>query len=124
MGVKVPFTSTPVQKVHVRPYVFNAHNTAEVQRELKRMIEQEIVKRVQITPDQFVSLLLLITNSDLTKRPILNVSEINSDYLPKLNFKMETLAVVLPLINKGDWFTSWDLRKGFFNIYIVRSFIN
>jgi hypothetical protein len=31
---------------------------------------------------------------------------------------METLAVVLPLINKGDWFTSWDLRKGFFNIYI------
>jgi hypothetical protein len=31
---------------------------------------------------------------------------------------METLTVVLPLINRGDWFTSWDLRKGFFNIYI------
>jgi hypothetical protein len=31
---------------------------------------------------------------------------------------METLTTVLPLIERGDWFTSWDLRKGFFNIYI------
>jgi hypothetical protein len=31
---------------------------------------------------------------------------------------METLAAVLPLIERGDWFTSWDLHKGFFNIYI------
>ncbi len=30
---------------------------------------------------------------------------------------METLAVLLRLINRGDWFTSWDLWKGFFNIY-------
>jgi hypothetical protein len=31
---------------------------------------------------------------------------------------METLTTVLPLIEHGDWFTSWDIRKGFFNIYI------
>ncbi len=82
------------------------------------MLEQEIVKKVPVLPDQFVSPLFLATNSDLTKRPILNVNEINTDYLPKLHFKMETLAIVLPLINRNDWFTSWDLRKGFFNIFI------
>jgi hypothetical protein len=82
------------------------------------MLEQDIVRPVSIQPDQFVSPLFLATNSDQTKRPILNVNEINADYLPKLHFKMETLAVVLPLINRNDWFTSWDLRKGFFNIYI------
>jgi hypothetical protein len=118
MGVRIPFTAPPVQKVSVRPYAFNESDKAEIQRELNWMLEQEIVKPVEKMTDQFVSPLFLATNSDLTKRPILNVSEINSDYLPKLHFKMETLAVVLPLINKGDWFTSWDLRKGFFNIYI------
>jgi hypothetical protein len=118
LGVKLPFTATPVQKRPTRQYQFNEHDTAEVRRELNWMLEQEIVKPVTVQEGQFVSPLFLATNSDLTKRPILNVNEINSDYLPKLHFKMETLAVVLPLINKYDWFTSWDLRKGFFNIYI------
>ncbi len=86
------------------------------------MLEQEIVKPVPVAPDQFVSPLFLATNTDGTKRPILNVKEINEVYLPKLHFKMETLAVVLPLINKNDWFTSWDLRKGFFNIHIHPDF--
>ncbi len=118
MGVKIPFTSTPVQKTRVPQYVFNNHDMDEVRRELAWMLDQQIVKKVSPQPDQFVSPLFLATNADLTKRPILNVKEINTDYLPKLHFKMETLAVVLPLIKKGDWFTSWDLRKGFFNIYI------
>jgi hypothetical protein len=118
LGVEIPFTQPPVQRRVPYQYQFNQHDMAEVRRELKWMLEQQIVKPVPVEPGQFVSPLFLATNSDLTKRPILNVSEINSDYLPKLHFKMETLAVVLPLINQGDWFTSWDLRKGFFNIYI------
>ncbi len=64
------------------------------------MLEQKIVKPVAIQPGQFVSPLFLATNTDLTKRPILNVKEINEEYLPKLHFKMETLSIVLPLINK------------------------
>ncbi len=99
LGVKLPFTATPVQKRPMRQYQFNEHHTAEVRRELRWMLDQEIVKPVPIQEGQFVSPLFLATNTDLTKRPILNVNEINSDYLPKLHFKMETLAVVLPLIN-------------------------
>jgi hypothetical protein len=118
LGVEIPFTAPPVQRNRPHQYQFNQHDTQEVRRELAWMLEQEIVRPVTVQPGQFVSPLFLATNTDLTKRPILNVSEINSDYLPKLHFKMETLAVVLPLINEGDWFTSWDLRKGFFNIYI------
>jgi hypothetical protein len=80
------------------------------------MLEQEII--VEVTPQehQFVSPFFLATNNDGSKRPILNVKTINKNFLPKLHFKMETLTSVLPLINRGDWFTSWDVRKGFFNI--------
>ena len=35
---------------------------------------------------------------------------------------METLKSVLPLVNKNDWFCSWDVRKGFFNIPIHPDF--
>jgi hypothetical protein len=122
LGVEIPFTATPVQRSVPFQYQFNEHDTNEVRRELKWMLEQNIVKPVTVQPGQFVSPLFLATNTDLTKRPILNVKEINEEYLPKLHFKMETLSIVLPLINRGDWFTSWDLRKGFFNIYIHPAF--
>jgi hypothetical protein len=122
MGVEIPFTTTPIQRTTPFQYKFDQRETEEVRRELKWMLEQEIVKPVPVQPGQFVSPLFLATNSDLTRRPILNVKQINVEYLPKLHFKMETLAVVLPLIKRGDWFTSWDLRKGFFNIYIHPSY--
>ncbi len=118
LGVEIPFSSTPVQRSVPFQYQFSQQDADEVRKELNWMLEQEIVKPVPVTPGQFVSPLFLATNHDLTKRPILNVKEINVEYLPKLHFKMETLAIVLPLIKRGDWFTSWDVRKGFFNIYI------
>jgi hypothetical protein len=86
------------------------------------MVDQKIVTRVKPCPGQIVSPFFLATNKDLTKRPILNVKEINKNNLPRLHFKMETLAKVLPLIRRNDWFTSWDVRKGFFNIAIHPEF--
>jgi hypothetical protein len=118
MGVEIPFLAPPIQRRPCIQYNFNESDASEVRREIQWMLEQKIVRKVEVKPDQFVSPFFLATNADKTKRPILNVNEINEDFLPKLHFKMETLAVVLPLINRGDWFTSWDLRKGFFNIYI------
>jgi hypothetical protein len=46
------------------------------------------------------------------------VKEINEKFLPKLHFKMETLQTILPLIRRFDWFGSWDLKKGYFNVAI------
>jgi hypothetical protein len=77
---------------------------------------------VQPSKDQFVSPFFLVTNKDATRRPILNVRTINREFLPKQHFKMETLALILPLIKKGEWFASWDLRKGYFNIALHPDF--
>jgi hypothetical protein len=35
---------------------------------------------------------------------------------------METLQLILPLIRRFDWFGSWDLRKGYFNIAVHPNF--
>ncbi len=122
LGAQMPFTSEPVQQFKPEPYRLNAADHALVKKEVEWMLDQKIITRVQTQGNQVVSPFFLATNKDGTKRPILNVKEINKNNLPKLHFKMETLALVLPLICRGDWFTSWDVRKGFFNIAIHPKF--
>ena len=118
----MPFTSTPTQSFVPQPYPFSKADQKEVRLAIQEALEQNIVVPVEVLPGQFVSPLFLAKNKDGTKRPILNVKDINENFLPKLHFKMETLKAVLPLINKGDYFCSWDLRKGFFNVAIHPDF--
>ncbi len=118
----MPFTSIPAQLEIPEPYHLNELDQKLVREEVQWMVDQRIVTKVQPDPTQVVSPFFLATNKDQTKRPILNVKEINKNHLPKLHFQMETLAKVLPLIRKNDWFTSWDIRKGFFNIAIHPEF--
>jgi hypothetical protein len=77
---------------------------------------------VEKCDDQFVSPFFLVTNSDGSLRGILNVKTLNMDYLQTQKFKMETLLKVLPLIRKGDWFGSWDIRKGYYNVAVHPEF--
>jgi hypothetical protein len=35
---------------------------------------------------------------------------------------METVLKVLPLIREGDWFGSWDVRKGYYNVAVHPAF--
>jgi hypothetical protein len=86
------------------------------------LLEMQAIEPVTPSKDQFVSQLFLVTNKDLSKRAILNVKTLNKKYLPKQHFKMETLQRILPLIRRNDWFGSWDLRKGYFNIAVHPDF--
>jgi hypothetical protein len=122
LGAKIPFTSEPRQVHPPKPCVFNQEEQAQVRKMVFDLLEAEIIERVPKRPNQFVSQLFLVTNKDLSRRAILNVKEINEKFLPKQHFKMETLQLILPLIRKGDWFGSWDLRKGYFNIAVHPDF--
>jgi hypothetical protein len=118
LGARIPFTSEPVQSREPRPCVFNEVETREVRKMVQDLLDMDAVVRVEPSSDQFVSQLFLVTNKDLTKRAILNVKQINEKFLPRQHFKMETLQSILPLIRRFDWFGSWDLRKGYFNIAV------
>ncbi len=122
LGAKIPFTSSPIPQEPPPPYHLTHEEFQLVEKEVRWMVAQKIVKPVDPQPDQIVSPFFLATNKDKSKRPILNVKVLNVNHLPKLHFKMETLAKVLPLIQSFDWFTSWDVRKGFFNISIHPAF--
>jgi hypothetical protein len=83
-----------------------------------QLLETGVIVKVNPAPGQIVSGFFLVTNKDGSKRAILNVKELNSTYFTTQHFKMETLLNVLPLITKNQWFGSWDVRKGYFNVAI------
>ncbi len=122
LGAKIPFLSEPRQRRVPKPCVFSATEQVQVREMVMDLLKNQIIEPVPPSDDQFVSQIFLVTNKDLTKRAILNVKEINKNFLPKQHFKMETLQLILPLIRRGDWFGSWDLRKGYFNIAIHPDF--
>jgi hypothetical protein len=118
LGAVIPFTSEPWQARVPPPCVFDVEETSAVREMVNELLDMDAIKVVDPKPDQFVSQLFLVTNKDLSRRAILNVKKINEQFLPKRHFKMENLQAILPLIRRFDWFGSWDLRKGYFNVAI------
>jgi hypothetical protein len=122
LGAVIPFTSPPQQNRVPPQCKFNREESFEVKKMVSELLKMEAIEPVDRRDDQFVSQLFLVTNKDLSKRAILNVKPINKQFLPKQHFKMETLQKILPLIRRFDWFGSWDLRKGYFNIAVHPDF--
>ncbi len=118
LGAKIPFISEPFQSRAPFPCVFNEAEKCEVQKMVTELLNMDAIVPVEPEPGQFVSQIFLVTNKDLSKRAILNVKCINEKFLPRKHFKMETLQAILPLIRRFDWFGSWDLRKGYFNVAV------
>jgi hypothetical protein len=92
LGASIPFLSEPRQSRVPSPCVFNAEETRQVEKMVNDLLEMDAIVPVEIKADQFVSQIFLVTNKDLSKRAILNVKQLNGQYLPKQHFKMETLA--------------------------------
>jgi hypothetical protein len=122
LGAKIPFSSEPCQSRIPRQCVFDRDELIQVREMVQDLLKNQVIEPVSPDPNQFVSQLFLVTNKDQSKRAILNVKEINTRFLPKQHFKMETLQLILPLIRRGDWFGSWDLRKGYFNVAVHPDF--
>jgi hypothetical protein len=122
MGVSIPFTALPQQTLPPRPYPTDSETQNTLRTFVHDLVKNQVIVPVERREDQFVSPFFLVTNNDGSLRGILNVKTLNEDYLRTKKFKMETLMKVLPLIKKGDWFGSWDVRKGYYNVAVHPEF--
>ncbi len=122
MGVSIPFTDLPRQPRPPRPYPTDSATQDTLRDFVEDLVQNQVIVPVEQRSDQFVSPFFLVKNNDGSLRGILNVKTLNQDYLQTTKFKMETLMKVLPLIRKGDWFGSWDVRKGYYNVAVHPEF--
>ncbi len=122
MGVSIPFVTTPTNSTGNRPYPVDDATQDTLRGFVHEMLQQQVVVPINRRDDQVVYPFFLVQNKDKSLRGILNVKQMNEDCLQTRKFKMETLMRVLPLIRPGDWFGSWDVRKGYYNVAVHPDF--
>ncbi len=118
LGARLPFSELPRQRFAPRPYPVSEAEQLVLRTEVAQLLSTGVIVQVQPSPGQIVSGFFLVTNKDGSKRAILNVKDLNTTYFDPPHFKMETLLSVLPLITRNQWFGSWNVRKGYFNVAV------
>ena len=81
--------------------------------EIGRFLGKGFIEEATHSPGEFISYIFPRPKPDGSIRIILNLSSLN-EFIEYNHFKMETIQTVLPLITKGDFFASIDLKEAYY----------
>ena len=85
--------------------------------EIGRFLGKGFIEEATHSPGEFISYIFPRPKPDGSIRIILNLSSLN-EFIEYNHFKMETIQTVLPLIAKGDFFASIDLKDAYYTVPI------
>lgn len=91
----------------------------EMKNLLAKLEELGVIEEITNTTElkqAIKSPIFLTLNHDGSKRLILDTSEINRKCLIKKHFQMDSLPQIVRFIEEGNWLTSLDLVKGYYNV--------
>jgi hypothetical protein len=121
-GAKINFHTLPSSSMSRPNYSLpSLDDQAEVACFIDKFLNQNIIERVLWSPSLVLSPFFLRENKDGSKRMIIDVSTINRECIKKEKFKMETFDSIVETVLPGDWFLSFDLVKGFYNVPVHQS---
>ncbi|PIK47829.1 reverse transcriptase [Apostichopus japonicus] len=120
-GYRIEFSSSP-------PFGGGGRQTPTPTDPVKRLIlegeilallaKQAIVEVPGGTGPLLPSSFFLTKKRDDTWRPILNLKPLNTKFIRPKHFRMETLNIILPLLRKGMWAATVDLRDAYLHILV------
>lgn len=99
------------------PINFDLADKVKMDKQLRVMLDKDIVERACASHGQFVSNVFCRPKADGSVRIILNLRELNLD-IAYSHFKMETLSHVLQLVTPGCYLASVDLKDAYFSFPI------
>ena len=118
-GYKIPFVSFPV------PLFQKNHRCCELNRSFVDKAVQELVESKCVQPvDQcptVCSPLQVVTNAKGKKRLVIDLRHVNH-FLLKQKFKYEGLDVATQMLEKGDFFFTFDLKSGYHHVDIHKDY--
>ena len=106
LGVKVTPVKDPILK-------------SVLDKEVQELLLKGAIAEVPLSAQQvgFYSKYFIVPKKDGGQRPVLDLRPLNQ-YLKVLPFKMVHTAVVIRSIQRGEWFTSLDLKDAYFHVPI------
>ena len=116
-GYKVEMEDMPIQMVIPKPINFTVEEQTKIDKEINRFLEHEIIEKVnESTENEYISNIFFRPKKEGKIRIILNLKNLNKNYLEKIHFKMETLQSAIDSMRKNCWFGSVDLSEAFYSI--------
>ena len=119
-GYELEFTAQPngLNRLHPTPLPQDEVQASALLRELHDLLGKGAVHEVPRLPQGFfMSTFFLAPKKGGKWRPILNLRPLNRFIRPTA-FRMETLHSILPLLRRGWWATSVDLKDAYLHIPI------
>ena len=116
-GYKVEMEDMPIQMVIPKPINFTVEEQTKIDKEINRFLEHKIIEKVnETTENEYISNIFFRPKKEGKIRIILNLKNLNKNYLEKIHFKMETLQSAIDSMRKNCWFGSVDLSEAFYSI--------
>ena len=106
-GYEIEFDSYPIQQHISNEILFS---------EDQKFVEGAIVPSVD-EPGQLISTIFKVPKANGKFQPDINLKYLNY-FVTYEQFKQETFAVVLDLVQEKDYFTSINLKDAYFSIFI------
>lgn len=118
-GYRIPWLKKPVQTHPPSQARFSKQGNLEIQKQIREMLNNQVVKEVESHPQQFLSNLFLRQKKDGSYRPVFNLKKLNS-FIPYVHFKMETFQMLSQIIQPKDWMVKIDLKDAYFCVPIAK----
>ena len=119
MGCRLDLSSIPSQKF---PPIFSSSrfqaDTAAIQEEVSKLLGKEAIQVVPPRDGQFLSRIFTVPKKDGSVRPVVNLKSLNQ-FLVKQRFKMEGIASVKNILQRGDWMISIDLLDAYLSVVMA-----
>ena len=121
MGVTITFSEVPNMFTLPRDFLMSDDDKELVDVEIQSMLNKGAIIKVHPVQNQFVSNIFLRPKKSGGLRPIINLKKLNQ-FITVDHFKMENLPVLLPLVKKGCFMTSLDLRDAYYTLPVHEDF--
>ena len=109
----------PTQNTILKPITFFPDEQDRIDQEINRFLHCKIIEKVNdSTKREYLSNIFFRPKKDGKIRIILNLKNLNKNYLEKIHFKTETLQSAIDAMRKNCYFGSVDLSEAFHSIPI------
>lgn len=120
-GCVLEFDSLPVQKDRPRPYHFNESRRRAIDKEIKCMLEKQVIEVTKERDVGFMSNVFSRPKADGTVRVILDLTELNK-HITYRHFKMDNLQSAINLMSKNCYMASIDWREAYYCVPVRSDF--
>ncbi len=121
-GLVIDFVNVPQQTKPPRPIHLSHKERQYLQKELKTLLDMNIIEKTQHSEGEFISNIFLRPKKQPGKyRLILNLKDLNYE-VEYHHFKMDTLETALKLVSPGCFMISIDIKDAYYTLRIHEAF--